>query len=245
MFFRKAVLFIHGFSSGTWENEYLVNHLTYYENFDVYVFTLPGHNKTFVEKVKYEEWIEASEREVEKLLLKYNGIYVVGHSMGGVIAAHLASKYNRIKKLVLISPSFEYININQNTQDLKQALKKRRIKFKEEYDEEIYQELISKLVQIPIPMVLQFTKFIKTYKKCIKGVRCNTLILYGDKDELVPFKGITYAFDSVPARKKYLTIVRNVKHRILISDRKEEVSKYISSYFKGGLRWIKTRRLKI
>ncbi len=231
MFFRKAVLVVHGFSSGTWENEYLINYLKYYDDLDVYAFTLPGHCKEVVEKVKYQEWIDASEKELKKLISKYKTIYIVGHSMGGVIATYLASKYKEVKKLVLLAPSFEYLNIKQNADDFK------KLKFKSKYEEEIYKELFPKLFQIPISVINEFRKLVKEYKKRTLDIACDTLILYGEADELIPYKSIEYAYETISSKQKHVTIIKDVKHRILISNRKEEVSKYISDYLKGGRRW--------
>ena len=40
-----------------------------------------------------------SEMQIEKIIKHgYKEIYVIGHSMGGVIAAYLASKYKEVKK---------------------------------------------------------------------------------------------------------------------------------------------------
>ena len=54
MIFRKAILIIHGFAGGTYDEEDLANKLELVKNFDVYQFTLPGHNKN-LSKVKYED----------------------------------------------------------------------------------------------------------------------------------------------------------------------------------------------
>ena len=61
---------------------------------------------------KIEELIKKSEEKVEWLINNgYSNIYVIGHSMGGVIASHLATKYRQIKKLVLAAPAFHYLNV--------------------------------------------------------------------------------------------------------------------------------------
>ena len=41
-------------------------------------------------------------------------IYVVGHSMGGVLASYVASRHKEIKKWVLVNAAFNYINLKQN-----------------------------------------------------------------------------------------------------------------------------------
>ena len=49
--FRKAILLIHGFAGGNYDYGSLGNDLELYSNFDVYTFTLPGHDKMIIDKV--------------------------------------------------------------------------------------------------------------------------------------------------------------------------------------------------
>ena len=55
--FRKAVLIIHGFAGGTYDQERLANYLERHAKLDVYSFTLPGHEKRTFKTAKYQEWI--------------------------------------------------------------------------------------------------------------------------------------------------------------------------------------------
>ena len=124
---KKAILLIHGFVGGNYDYENLPNELQLYRNFDVFTFTLPGHEKTVVKGVKYQEWLDASVEKIKFLIENnYKEIYLIGHSMGGVIATYLASKYTEVKKLVLVAPAFRYfyfkdgkINIKNITSTIK------------------------------------------------------------------------------------------------------------------------------
>ena len=42
--FRKAILIIHGFGGGVYDEEYLSTNLEFIKNYDVFTFTLPGHD---------------------------------------------------------------------------------------------------------------------------------------------------------------------------------------------------------
>ena len=108
--FRKAILLIHGFAGGNYDYNSLGNDLELYNSFDVFTFTLPGHERMIIDKVTREDWIKKAEDEIEKIInANYKEVYVIGHSMGGVIASHLASKYKEVKKLVLAAPAFHYL----------------------------------------------------------------------------------------------------------------------------------------
>ena len=123
MLFKRAILIIHGFAGGTYDEEELANYLELNREFDVFQFTLPGHDKN-LSKIDRVEWINASEKKVEWLIKNgYNKIYLIGHSMGGVIATYLATKYKEVKKLVLAAPAFQYLNVIKDDLNISESLK--------------------------------------------------------------------------------------------------------------------------
>ena len=109
--FRKAVLIIHGFTGKLYDNEYLMNYLELDPRFDVYARTLPGHNKERFSNANVADWKKFVDKQVEDLIHNgYRTIYVVGHSMGGILGTYIAGKYKEIKKLVLVNAAFDYGN---------------------------------------------------------------------------------------------------------------------------------------
>lgn len=244
MLFKKAVLIIHGFSDGMWETEYLLNFLQFNTNYDVYGFTLPGHEKAVVKSVKCDDWINASIEKMDALITKYHTVYVVGHSMGGVIASYLASHYKQVKKLVLLAPAFIYGNFDQNKLDIKEQLIEGE-EYNTKHKEGIYNDLLMKLFRVPISSILEFTKLVKNNYECPKDIMCPVLILHGVDDEIIPIASSEYVYYSVKSKYKYLTLVKNIKHRILISEKKEQVSIYIKHFLRGGLKWTRTKKLEI
>ena len=160
MMFRKAILIIHGFAGGTYDEENLANYLELNRCFDVYQFTLPGHDKS-LRKVKYQEWIKKSEEKIEWLIKNgYNNIYLIGHSMGGVIATYLATKYKQIKKLVLAAPAFHYLDFKNENINIKESIKKAP-KIMEQYSGD---EIISRFLKININAIREFMLLVK--KSC-------------------------------------------------------------------------------
>ena len=96
---KKAILLIHGFAGGAYDYGNLPNDLEFVNNYKVFTYTLPGHDKAIINKVTKDDWIKMSEMQIEKIIKHgYKEIYVIGYSMGGVIAAYLASKYKEVKK---------------------------------------------------------------------------------------------------------------------------------------------------
>ena len=117
---RKAILIIHGFVGCLYDNEYLMNYLELDKKFDVFARTLPGHYEDEnYQKSSFKEWIDFVNLEIETLIrFGYKEIYLIGHSMGGVLVSNAATKYKQVKKVVFINAAFNYLNLKQNKVDI-------------------------------------------------------------------------------------------------------------------------------
>lgn len=230
MRYRKAILIIHGFGGGTYDEEYLANRLELVHNFDVYSFTLPGHD-TNATKIKMEDWIKSCEEHVEMLInFGYKNIYVIGHSMGGVMSAYVASKYKEIKKLVLAAPAFHYLKVENDNMNLIDSFKTSMDVIKEYSGEEV----ISRFLRMPANAVKEFIKLVKTYYPCARDVFTPTLIIEGTKDIIVPMSSANYVYDNIKSKEKYLLVVKGINHDIFRSKRKEEVTDYVIKFLKSS-----------
>jgi len=178
MIFRKAILLIHGFAGGSYDYSNLGNDLQLHMDFDVYTFTLPGHDKLIIKDVTRDDWIREAEKQIETLIRRgYKKIYVIGHSMGGVIACHVAKKYPQIKKLVLASPAFRYFTFKDDKLDILASLKQTPDLFKD-YEPD---NVLSRILKLPISTTLEFINLVKEHSNDVKDILCPTLILWGNR----------------------------------------------------------------
>ena len=231
MFFRKkAVLLIHGFVGGIYDYGNFQNELQVNRKFDVYTFTLPGHEKHIVKGVKYEEWIKEAERQIEFLINHhYKEIYVVGHSMGGVIAAHLASKYKEVKKLVLAAPAFRYFYFKEgkvNIRGINDTVKGMPSLIRDEGRDKV----IERIQKTPLATMIEFTKLVNTLSKDLSKITCPVLIIHGLNDHVVPTEGTEYAYNNIKSKTNILVNIKDVTHDCFVKKRKEEVKSIIASF---------------
>ena len=233
MFFkRKAILLIHGFVGGIYDFDNHPNELELIWDYDVYTFTLPSHEKFIVKDVKYEDWIKSAEKQIEYLINHhYKKIYIIGHSMGGVIAAHLASKYKEVKKLVLAAPAFRYFYFKDGKVSLKgfnETVKNMPNLFKDEGKEKV----IERIRKTPIPTMLEFTKLVDKYQNDTKKVTCPTLIINGTADNVVPSEGTEYVHNTICSKTNILINIKNVTHDCFTKKRKDEVNALIINFLR-------------
>lgn len=230
--FRKAVLMIHGFAGGTYDEEFLANYLEKDIEFDVYTYTLPGHSHILNNKSTAKDWIQASEDMVEMLLKNgYREIYVIGHSMGGVIATYLAGKYRQITKVVLIAPAFRYLNFEDNKINLVDLIKQTP-EILGQYGKD---EVLSRLTKLPFSTTKEFIKLVEEYQNTPEQVTVPTLIMQGTEDKVVPPTTAQYIYEKLDSIDKKVVYIVGSSHDVLRENKKEEVSHLIESFLKHGI----------
>lgn len=237
--FRTAILLIHGFAGGPYDYGDLAGDLQTYKTFDIYTFTLAGHDKAKINHVTKDDWINSAEIELQKIINNgYKKIYIIGHSMGGIIGVHLASKYKEVKKLVLASPAFKYLSFKGNKLDIIGSIKKVPKIFKDY----TYEEVISRLLKVPVHTVKEFMTLAKKHTNDIKKIEIPTLILYGLEDELVPIDSVNYVFKNIKSTSVTLIELETLTHDLFKNDRYEEIKIIIKDFLSNYNLNLKERK---
>ena len=227
MMLRKAILVIHGFGGGVHDEEYLTNRLELIKNYDVYTFTLPGHDGIKANMTE-EKWIEKTEEMIKFLINnKYKTIYVIGHSMGGVLATRLASKYKEIKKLVLLAAAFRYLEFKEEKLDVIKSITKLPTLAKEYKD-----EFVSRLQRMPLSSLKEFMNTIRHNEDALKKIYIKTLIIQGTSDNVVPQETADFIYDLIPTKEKEVLMCAGVNHDIFRSNKKEQITNEIIEFLK-------------
>lgn len=212
-------LCIHGFTGAPYEVEPLVEYLKGRTDWVFSVPTLPGHGETLSLKgVRYNQWIEHAESELENLLQTCEVVYIIGFSMGGLIASFLASKY-RVDKLVLLSAAAYYLNPKQLAIDIKSMITD---SFSGNLtNNELFQRYKRKIKETPFAATLQFRRLVSFIRPFLPQVEVPTLIAQGECDGVVPPKSAEYLYRTIRAKQKRLTFIKDSNHHICHCEEKE------------------------
>jgi len=104
----KAVVCCHGYTG--YPGELVRPGVDLYDaGFDVFAMRYNGHGtsgKDFLSSGR-EDWLGAARNCLQDVMKEYETVYLVGHSMGGIIAAILASEFPQVKRMALIAPAFD------------------------------------------------------------------------------------------------------------------------------------------
>jgi carboxylesterase len=212
-------LFIHGFTGAPYEVEPLVEYLKDRTDWNFRVPTLPGHGESLSLKgVQYRDWIGHAEKELQTLMETSDQVYVIGFSMGGLIASFLAANY-KVDKLVLLSAAAYYFNPKQLAADIKTFT--RDIVNGNIQNNDLFWRYKQKITDTPLTATLEFSRLVSYIKPNLPNVLVPTLIAQGELDGIVPSKSADYLYRTIGAAEKRLIYIPGSKHHICHCEEKE------------------------
>ncbi|WP_042220387.1 alpha/beta hydrolase [Oceanobacillus manasiensis] len=221
-------LVIHGYTGGPYEVEPLVNYLHEHTDWHIEVPTLPGHGRQLDLKGKsHKSWIGEAEQALKGLLEKYETIYLIGFSMGGMISAYLAAKY-KVDKLVLLAPAGKYLSFKQIAVDaggfVSDGLRGKL------GSNNLYKHYRNKLGRVPFKANLEFLKLVKFTRGYLKKVESEVLIAQGQMDGMVPYKTAYYLDKEITSEQKEVVFFERSRHLICLGDDKETLNSMVFQF---------------
>ncbi len=218
---KRAILMIHGFMGSPNDQKILADYIEKNSDIDVFSFLLPGHAKGETkEQFDRHLWLEACDNELHKIMAKnYDEIYVFGHSMGGVLAAHLTSCHEVVKKLVLMSPAFHFMGYSEKRVP---HLKKMTV-FPKLLAMITKDETVKKMLKLPKYYQHQYLDLICERQEVLDNIKVPVLQLAGKRDKLVKLSDSKYVNKRLSSPNKKLIIYKSAKHNPLDSGEVETV----------------------
>lgn len=223
-------LIIHGYTGGPYEVEPLKKHLEAHTNWYIQVPILEGHGKDWkLRETTYETWLDDMEKILIKMKEKCDKIYVVGFSMGGMIAAYLAAR-QEVDKLVLLSTARKYISFKYMSYYIAEMIED---KFKGKLDEnEWYIHYKQKLGKVPFKANIEFLKLVNRTKPYLKEITSPVFIAQGHKDGWVPYKTAYALEEEIGSDKKEVVFFEESNHLICLGDNKDTLIEMILTFLK-------------
>lgn len=228
---ETGCLLIHGFSSTPAEMRELGEKLRD-EGYSVLGVKLAGHGTTIeeFETVKYTNWINSVETAYDKLKASCSKIYVIGHSMGGVLALNVAENYP-VDKLVLLAPAL----VNKNKLTVFLPILKHFIKYTEWPPSDRPEEESKYLLgynKIPLTSACELSKLQRTTKTNLNKVDKPILIIHSTKDNSIAAKGIDIIEKEVSSKEVKRVLLHKCAHNVTIECEKETVFKEVIEFLR-------------
>jgi len=209
-------LLIHGYTGGPYEIEPLADYIKTHTNWQVEIPTLEGHGRELhLKDVSYEVWIEDALRAYEKLQEGCETIYVIGFSMGGMIASYIAANY-KVDKLVLLAPARKFISVKYISYYFGELIADSvRGELKEN---DRYLHYKDKVGEIPFTANLEFIKLVNFTKPHLKDINVPVFIVQGKMDGMVPYKTVLLLQEEIGKDQTEVVLFDQSDHHLCLGD---------------------------
>lgn len=221
-------LVIHGYTGSPYEVEPLADFLREQTSWHIEVPTLPGHGQNLsLENVSHKQWIATAEDALKKMKKSHDTIYLIGFSMGGMIAAYLAAKH-KVDKLVLLAAAGKYLSLKQIGMDAGNVffdIARGKIK-----ENKLYLYYKRKRREVPFKANIEFFRLVRFTRKHLKHVESPVLIAQGQQDNMVPSKTAYYLDKEITSKQKEVVFFERSRHLICLGDDKDTLNNIVYSF---------------
>ena len=220
----QTCLLLHGFTGGPYELMPLVRRLEQ-SGYRCVVPTLPGHGGRLKElyRFRYTEWVRAAEQEAETLTERCGAIDVVGFSMGGLLAAHVANRYP-VRRMALLNAAVYYFSPLRMLRHIVQLLRSGGVN-----------GMLRDKRDIPVGALIEFTKLVRALRPEFSRVVVPTFIAQGELDEVVHPLSADYIARRVQGDKTVATYPQS-RHMICFGPDAPLLFRHIEQFFTGKVK---------
>ena len=213
---KNGVYIIHGFSSTTYEvkklAEFLGNH-----GYHTIANNLPGHGTTIDEcnRVRYTHWLDHVKKDIAELSSESDKIFVVGCSMGAVLALYAASCFP-INACIVGGTVLKFNN--QFTIDYINRFLCKIIKVRNKKDR--VAKKFRKTVKFygykgyPLIALNEFRKLNQLIIQKLKKIECPSLIFHSKNDKLSLLENVDLVFNNINSSEKKKILLENAHHNL-------------------------------
>jgi carboxylesterase len=206
----KACLLLHGFTGGPYEVQPLAQAL---ESAGWYcrVPVLPGHDPSLqnLKGATCEDWLQAACTEAEQMVDQYGSFDLVGFSMGGMLAVHLAARYP-VKRLALLGAAAIYVSPGRLVRDW---IDNRSVK---------NGAARHKLKQTPVSAALEFMRLVHRVRGDLGRVASPALVVQGLRDPIVHPVSARYISKRLQVETRTVYFPKS-KHLLCLDEEAEQV----------------------
>jgi len=196
---------------------------------------LPGHghwpDKLY--KVSRDRWLAETEEGLARIRELADKIFIIGHSMGTVMGAYLATKYKDICGMVMLTPLYDipdkrlsvmpwlryvmpwfYPHMLSSMRDL---LRQRMLDFDPtlDLDDPAVQAKIPQMSRVPTSGLAEMVNMVKFGRQFWSQLTLPVLIFQGGDDPAVPPATLEKIYNMLPSREKELKTFPEAGHELM------------------------------
>lgn len=230
------ICFFHGFTGTPYELRPLANFIHDKTGRGCVGPILPGHaqNVETLNKVTHEEWIFHMALALKEAAHD-EPVDIVGFSMGGLIATHMAAHYpEMVRRLVLLAPAyhlhfFSAAGVFISRMGVRHWLPQvSKLGGCDVADAEAKAKNPT-LSHIPSHALLELDELRKYALTVIEQVNCPTLVVWGENDKTIHNKKGAVAIEKMPCNPKSHTL-KNSRHILGLDNDRDELAELVTEF---------------
>ncbi len=219
---KIGCLLVHGFGGDVSEVEYLAAYLRL-NGCSVICTQLKGHTGTRKDMVgvRYFQWMQSAEKDLQELLNRNEKIFIIGFSMGGLIGINLSLKYNVSGLVCINTPIFCWDLKNIGSNVLQGILNK---------DYKNIKRYLYSIWKYPFSSLYNFKLFVRISKRNLWKIILPTLIVQAKDDDTVKSKSAEYIYSKINSQNKIIKYFEKGGHTILKGPAGKNVSEFVLEF---------------
>ena len=188
------VIFIHGFMGSPVQFEKLAD-AVYRHGYSSLNLLLPGHGSSMNDFASStcKEWQQYVDDQIDLYGKQYRQIYLVGHSMGGLLAVNASIRYeNRITGVMMIASPFKNTTTSCYTLKirLKQVFSKKNNPIKTAYLKHSGIPIHPSVIWSTAKPSREVRHLIKETRSLLPEIKVPVTAVFSEADELVPLSNL-------------------------------------------------------
>jgi len=225
---RRGCLLLHGAGGGTtWDLKEFAEVLHAQTQMTVWLPALTGFGTKPEDlfRITFDDWRRDAYKGVDRLRKDCDEVFVVGHSMGGLLAVLLASERRDVKGIVTWAASLRVrtrllplLSIVHRTPLLRRLLPER---VPNRMPEWVLQQGWVGYDWIPVQLGLAVYESVKRLKNALGKVQCPALVVQGSRDKMVAEDAARRLYQGIASVKKQLWIVSGANHLLMNDSRRK------------------------
>ncbi|MBO6179130.1 MAG: alpha/beta fold hydrolase [Selenomonadaceae bacterium] len=225
-----GILLIHGFT-GTPADLLLLGEYLNSKNYTVLAPRLTGHGSSAktLENTTAENWMDAAYDGYAILKGAAKRIYVVGHSMGGILALILAAEKEVAGVVTLAAPITVAKERGISLLPPREVAKGMFLP-KEKKKLVGVPAVVNRKQAMPLLSVHEMLDVIETAKKSMKKVTAPALIVHSENDRTADPESAEFIMANIKSVRKRLKLVSGFGHLLPLEDGKEAIFKEIEDF---------------
>lgn len=220
---KHVVAFIHGIFASPTQYKELIEKIVELD-YSVYALSLypQSPNPKDYLKLNKDSWIQQVNETLDLLLRKYEHVYIVAHSLGGLLSIEY-EHINKVKKLVLWAPALKpkvtFKSIRVGMVNIEKENRDEYIEFCRTKGSVTPHNLVERAYLIKPTLHLMYN--VRNAKKKLKDIHIPTLVIVSKKDESVKFSTGKFTEECMECEEFRLLELEHSYHNAFSEDEKD------------------------